>query len=152
MEHWSRDDSEPLQATLRNQMVPVPWPNSAFVEALIAPKYPSCLHTTWVHAQKSMHMSCTVSLNQSYAVLPLYSTFILIHCFSFFWLLPHLSFPPIITFTCTLTLPFLPSSLPPSLPYIGIIDVPGVIPDCTPLSIVLHFHTTTARGGASHQT
>ena len=59
--HWSRDDSEPLQKTSSIQMGPVPWPNSALVEALIVPLYPSCLHTTWVHAQKSIHMCCTVA-------------------------------------------------------------------------------------------
>ena len=56
-EHLSKNDSEPLQATSSIQMVPLPWPNSASVEALTVPLYPSCLHTTWVHAQKSNSFS-----------------------------------------------------------------------------------------------
>ena len=58
--HWSRDDSEPLQATLFIQMGPLPWPNTALVKDLAVPLYPSCLHTTWVQAQKSMHLCWTI--------------------------------------------------------------------------------------------
>ena len=53
--HWSRDDSEPLQAILFIQMGPVPWPNTALVKDLAVPLYPSCLHTTWDQAQTNMH-------------------------------------------------------------------------------------------------
>ena len=55
--HRSKDDSEPAQSTSSIQMVPVPWPNSALVVALTVPLYPSCLHTTWVHAKKMYHLA-----------------------------------------------------------------------------------------------
>ena len=127
--------------------------------------YPSCLHTTWVHVQKNMH---TVSSNKSYAI-PFIVQYV--HPFKyfailFFRLLPHLSFPPSLliypslspsvppSFLHSLSSSLPPSSLPPSLPpflpYSGIKDVPRIIAHCTPHSIVLHFNTTTARGGASH--
>ena len=119
--HWSRDDSEPVQDTSSIQMVPVPWPNSALVEALTAPVYPSCLHTTWVHAQKNMHMCYTVSSNKSYAI-PFIVQYV--HSFKYFAILffhsplsPNLPFPLTLCPSILSSLPFLlpPSLLPPSL-------------------------------------
>ena len=159
-EHLSKNVSEPVQATSSIQMVPLPWPNSALVEALTAPLYPSCRHTTWVHAQKSMLMCCNVP-PICYTLFCTCASILVIYSAAPFP--PHLSCHSCLAITFTFlpshfflqpTLPLLQSIYPhfPTLPYGGIIDVPGVIAHCTPHSIVLHFHTTTVRGGASHQT
>ena len=60
---------------------------------------------------------------------------------------------PLLSLHSSLTHPLSPfCTFSISLTHNSIIDVPGVITHCTPHSIVLHFHTTTAGGGASHQT
>ena len=147
-----------MQVTPFIQMGPVPSPNSALMKGIAVPLYPSCLHTTWVHAQKSMHMCCTVPPNQSYAI-PLIVHSISTSYFAFYSSPLFHSFS-ISTFPLSISLssvshalsPFLSPYPPSPLTYSGIIDVPVVTTHCTPHSIVLHFHTTTARGGASHQT
>ena len=81
--HWSRDDSEPVQDTSSIQMVPLFLPNSTLVETLTAPLYPSCLHTTWVHAHAEEYVGVLYHPSKPMLFLAFASYSIFIIFFSF---------------------------------------------------------------------